>query len=254
LFNKPWSLIRFYLQCISAYFRPGATWSVRTPFNLGLRILYWFCNWCYFCFLNTAEVLAFAGQASLRAQDRALYRRYRFPNQFWIALTEGLKVERPETLYRLTYGETSWFGIRSALKAVNATAEDVFYDLGCGTGRNVFFARIAYGMQAVGIDLLPTFVNHAKAVVQELNLNNIAFYEQDAFQTDVSTATIVYVTANCFDQECLDKLYQTLAALPVGARVISTARPLATPVLRLTGSQRQFFSWGLDQVFYHERI
>jgi hypothetical protein len=36
--------------------------------------------------------------------------------------------------------------------------------------------------------------------------------------------------------------------------VISTARPLAAPVLRVTGSQRQFFSWGLDEVFYHERI
>lgn len=199
-------------------------------------------------------MLAFAGHGQLRAQDRALYKRYRFPNQFWIALTEGLKVERPETLYRLTYGETSWFGIRSALKAVNAGADDVFYDLGCGTGRNVFFARIEYGMQAVGIDLLPTFVNHANAVVQELGLDRVSFREQDAFKTDLRPATIVYVTANCFDQECLDKLYQTLASLPLGARVISTARPLATPILRVTGSQRMFFSWGLDRVFYHERV
>jgi len=244
------SLARFQLDCLLAYFKPGARWQLNTPLRLLVRAAYYFCNWCYCLFIFSAEALAFAGQRRLKTVDKALYRRYFYPNQFWIALSEGLKVERPETLYRLTYGETTWFGIRAALKAVKAGPEDVFYDLGCGTGRNVFYAHLSYGMRAVGVDLLESFVRYAREVAAECQLTGTEFLQQNIFATDLSAATIVYITANCFDAQTMAQLVQRLEDLQPGTRVISTHRTLPSPRLQVTGSQRLPFSWGVDWVYY----
>lgn len=246
------SLARFFLDCLLAYFKPGMRWTAQTPLRLLLRMVYYFCNWCYSLFIYTAEALVFFSQWELRKVDRALMRHYFYPNQFWIALTEGLKVERPETLYRLTYGETTWFGISSMLNQVKASSSDVFYDLGCGTGRNVFFARIQYGMRATGVDLIHSFVNYANQVVQQFQLSQIQFLEQNIFATPLHEATVVFVTANCYDQQTMGQLIQRFEDLPMGARVISTHRSIPSPRLRITGSQRLPFSWGVDQVFYQE--
>lgn len=245
------SLAGFYLRCLRAYFRPGYRWNLGTFWSFFSRALIYFCNWCYFLFLNTAEYLLHLGHPALLASERLLARAYLNPSQFWIALTEGVRITGPETLYRLTYGETSWFGIGASLRLVQATAQDVFYDLGCGTGRNVFFAQAEYGMKAVGIDLIPQFVSTAQEIVQQLNLQGITFLQQNIFDTPLHEATIVYVTANCLDQEWLDRLILRLRDLPVGARVISTARAIPSPELQLQYTQKQFFSWGLDTVYFH---
>lgn len=244
------SLLRFFGDCSLAYFKPGARWNLKTLLHFITRLAYYFCNWCYCFFLYSSEAVAFWGQKKLNWVDKTLYRHYLYPSQFWLALTEGLKVERPETLYRLTYGETSWFGIRAALKAVKASSDDVFYDLGCGTGRNVFYANVALGMRSVGVDLIHSFVAYANQVVVSCELDNILFLEQDIFETKLSEATVVYVTANCYDQETMGHLVKRLNDLPVGARVISTHRTIPSPRLKLTGSQRLPFSWGVDWVYY----
>lgn len=252
--TKQISLAWFYVDCILAYFKPSTRWTARTPLNLLTRMAFYFCNWCYFFFLTAAESLAFLPKTRLNQVDRSLYRRYFHPSQFWLALREGLKIEGPETLYRLTYGETSWFAIRAILKQLNAQPEDVFYDLGCGTGRNVFYANLTYGMKAVGIDLLPSFVHYGNAVVQEQGLENIHFVEQDIFKTPLQEATLVYVTANCFDAQTMGYLVQRLQDLPVGARLVSTHRPIQAPNLQVIGSQRLPFTWGVDRVYYHQVV
>lgn len=244
------SLLRFHIDCLLAYFKPGARWSPATPFHMLRQAGYYFANECYCWFVYSAEALAFLGKPKLRAVDRALNKRYFYPSQFMLALREGLRVERPETLYRLTYGETTWFGIRSALKAVGATSTDVFYDLGCGTGRNVFYAHLVHGMKAIGIDLLPSFVQHGQAIVKEFTLTNIEFREQNIFATDLREASIVYITANCFDAETMTQLVNRLNDLKPGARVISTHRTIPSPRLKVTGQQRVPFSWGVDALFF----
>lgn len=248
------SLIRFHLDCLMAYFRPGAQWTAGTPFHLLRQAGYYFSNECYGFFIYGAESLAFLGKGKVRAVDRALNLRYFRPSQFMLALREGLKVEKPETLYRLTYGETTWFGIDAALKAVNATPEDVFYDLGCGTGRNVFYANLVKGMNATGIDLLPTFVRNGQALVEQFKLENIRFLEQNIFTTNLREATVVYITANCFDAETMGLLVKRLEDLQPGARVISTHRPIPSPHLQVTGQQMLPFSWGVDKMVYQQVV
>jgi SAM-dependent methyltransferase len=248
------SLAGFYLSCLQAYFRPGYRWNLATPLSFFSRAAIYFCNWCYFFFLNSTEFINLITRPKLLKIESDLAKAYLYPSQFWIALTEGVKITGPETLYRLTYGETSLFGIAASLKAVGATSQDIFYDLGCGTGRNVFFAHATYGMKAVGIDLIEPFVRHAQQIVEKQELQQLEFRHQNIFEIDLSEATIVYVTANCLDQEWLSRLVQRLQDLPLGAWVISTARPIPSPELKLLFKQKQFFSWGLDTVYMHQKV
>lgn len=250
--KKLLSLSLFHWKCLSAYFRPGARWTMGTPFHILQRLGYYFSNWCYSLFVYTAEALRFMAYRRLKRVDSQLFRHYFYPNQFWIALTEGLKVEAPETLYRLTYGETTWFGIDAMLKKVKAGPHDVFYDLGCGTGRNVFFASIVYGMQAVGVDLLTSFVTFASQTAAENKLSQTRFLQQNIFETPLQAASIVFVTANCYDQQTMPLLVKRFEDLRPGTRVISTHRSIPSPRLTVTGSQRLPFSWGVDRVYYHE--
>lgn len=244
------SLLRFHFDCLAAYFRPGARWTPLTPLHFLRQAGYYFANECYGLFVYGAESLFFVGQRRLKAVDQALNLRYFHPSQFMLALREGLKVERPETLYRLTYGETTWFGIRAALKAVKAGKDDVFYDLGCGTGRNVFYAHLAGGMPATGIDLLPSFVRNGQEIARQFKLDQVQFLEQNIFATDLSPATVVYITANCFDAETMGLLVQRLEDLKPGARVISTHRPIPSPRLQVSHYQMLPFSWGVDKMYY----
>ncbi len=246
------SLSLFHWKCISAYFKPGARWKISTPFLILQRLGFYFSNWCYSLFVYSAEWLRFIGYRRLLQVDRELFKHYFNPNQFWIALTEGLKVERPETLYRLTYGETTWFGIHAMLKQVDAKADDIFYDLGCGTGRNVFFAAIVYGMKAVGVDLLSSFVNYASQTAQENQLANAHFRQQNIFETPLAEASIVFVTANCYDQQTMPLLVKRLEDLKPGAHVISTHRSIPSPRLKQVHNQLLPFSWGVDRVYYQQ--
>ena len=107
-------------------------------------------------------------------------------------------------------------------------------------------------MKSIGIDLLPTFVNHGNALAKEFKLSQASFREQNIFHTDLREATIVYITANCFDAETMVQLVKRLEDLRPGARVISTHRPIPSPRLKVIGSQRQPFSWGVDWMYYQE--
>lgn len=246
------SLFKFHLDCLKVYFRPGVQWNPQKVLHFLRQCFYYFANECYGWFIYSAETLAFMRYGHLRLVDKALNRRYFYPSQFMLALREGLKIEKPETLYRLTYGETTWFGISQALKAVEAKPTDVFYDLGCGTGRNVFFANLMYEMPATGIDLLPSFVRNGNELVQACGLKDVEFIEKNIFDCDLRQATIVYITANCYDAETMPLLVKRLEDLPPGARVISTHRPIPSPRLTNISYQLLPFSWGVDKMYYHQ--
>lgn len=248
--KKSLSLGQFYWRCTKAYFRPGNQWNLAHLFSFFERIFYYYCNWCYTFFLNILEYIFFFRKKQLITVEKTLNEKYFHTNQFWISLQEGLKIE-PNKLYRLTYGETSWFAIDSILKRLKLNPEDIFYDLGCGVGRNIFFANIVYGATAKGIDLIPSFVNIGNQVIHEHTLNNIEFIENDVFKQDLTEATVAYVTANCYDKECMEMLIERIKDLKPGTRLVSTGKPIPDPSLELFDSKVLFFSWGIGRAYFY---
>jgi len=70
--------------------------------------------------------------------------------------------------------------------------EDTVFDIGCGDGRIVIAAAQKRGARGVGIDIDPQRIRESKdnarrAMVEHL----VRFVQEDAFQTDISSATVV---------------------------------------------------------------
>lgn len=236
------SLAIYYIQRLILFLRPGFF----KPKEFFSKMIYFFCNWCYNLFLITAESIWFI---NLILFESKLYRYYIYPNQFWISLQESIKIA-PQKYMCLTYGETSLFTIKKSLKIVGIKKNDVFYDLGCGIGRTVFFTNITYGIKSVGIDMIPTFIEYANKIIKETGLTNIKFINDSIFNQDINEGTIFYISSTCYDNEYMEKLIDKLKGINKGSRVISISRPINAPNLRLITSKNMFYSWGIDKTYF----
>jgi len=70
---------------------------------------------------------------------------------------------------------------------------DVFYDLGCGDGRLVFFVNKYFGLKSYGVELNPLLHWFAILKSRHLKLKNTHFIKKSFFDVDLSNATIIYL-------------------------------------------------------------
>ena len=73
------------------------------------------------------------------------------------------------------------------------TERDVLIDLGSGMGHVPLLAAICTGARSIGIELEAAYVDCARQSAQALNLNNVAFIQQDARRADLSSGTVFYL-------------------------------------------------------------
>lgn len=73
------------------------------------------------------------------------------------------------------------------------TERDVLIDLGSGMGHVPLLAAICTSARSIGIELEAAYVDCARQSAQALNLNNVAFIQQDARTADLSTGTVFYL-------------------------------------------------------------
>lgn len=249
------SLGLFYLKSISAFFRPNTQWNLALVKDFFVRLFYYICNWCYLLFLSLFEGLLFGFNRDLINIETQLYNHYFKINQFYIALRDGLKLA-PKDITSLTYGETSWFAIKGILDTVQATNNDIFYDLGCGTGRTVFFARIYYGLKkAVGIDIIPTFIETAQKVALNTGMDGVSFIKNDILKTSLKNGTIfLAVITVCYNNAMIEQLKSKLKEIPSNSWVITVSCPLICDHLKVVQTKYLFYSWGIAKTFFHKKI
>jgi precorrin-6B methylase 2 len=111
--------------------------------------------------------------------------------------------------------------IDQMLSLARVGPDDVVYDLGSGDGRIVISAVKDFGArQAIGIEIDGTLVAKGRHYAQQAGVaDRVTFLEQDFFQTDFSSATVVtlYLTRDV-NLRLRPKL---LAELRPGTRVVS---------------------------------
>jgi hypothetical protein len=73
------------------------------------------------------------------------------------------------------------------------TEQDVLVDLGSGLGHVPLLAAICTGTRSIGIELETAYVECARQSAHALNLNNTAFFQQDARAADLSSGTVFYL-------------------------------------------------------------
>ncbi|MDH4196144.1 MAG: class I SAM-dependent methyltransferase [Candidatus Aminicenantes bacterium] len=72
------------------------------------------------------------------------------------------------------------------------TKADVVYDLGCGDGRLVVVAAVAYGARGVGVDIDPLRIEEARIQAKKAGVEALVeFRVEDAMKTDLREATVL---------------------------------------------------------------
>ncbi|MGE0491871.1 MAG: cyclopropane-fatty-acyl-phospholipid synthase family protein [Vulcanimicrobiota bacterium] len=149
------------------------------------------------------------------------------------------------------YGETPWFTAEEILREAELGPDDVFIDLGCGRGKMVFMAHLLTGAQAIGVDLLASYLVVARRIVAWLGLDGVSFRHQDFADTPLEEVTCVYVAGTVFEEDTRLDLAACVDDLAEGTRWISVGWQTLHPDLELWRQQEYLFSWGRETVYFH---
>lgn len=115
-----------------------------------------------------------------------------------------------EREWYMHYSPTPYRDLFEILAMARLGDDDIFTDLGCGLGRAVFAASHRGARRAEGVELVPALARNAE---QNRNLSrlaerNIAFFERNALDHDLSATTLLYMFHSFGGQiiaEILDK-------------------------------------------------
>jgi 2-polyprenyl-3-methyl-5-hydroxy-6-metoxy-1,4-benzoquinol methylase len=81
--------------------------------------------------------------------------------------------------------------VNAMLRLAGVARDDVVYDLGCGD-RIVVASAKEFGARGMGVDLDPQRIREAQAhAVRAVVADRVTFRAQDAFDTDIQSATVV---------------------------------------------------------------
>ncbi|NHC34678.1 SAM-dependent methyltransferase [Scytonema millei] len=110
--------------------------------------------------------------------------------------------------------------VERMLEIAKVNRHDVVYDLGSGDGRLVITAARKYGARGVGIDINPRRIQEANTNAKEAGVTDLVeFRQQDLFQTDLSSATVV--TLYLLPRINLKLRPKLLQELKPGTRIVS---------------------------------
>jgi hypothetical protein len=149
------------------------------------------------------------------------------------------------------YGETPWDVALDICRRTGLGADDTLYDLGCGRGKMVFAAHLATGCQAVGVDLLPTYIATARGIAERLGLRGARFEREDVLTIPIDDASLVYLNAFTFNDDLRGGLRARISVLGDGTWWVSVGAAWEHPRLRLEERRSYAFSWGRAEVWFY---
>lgn len=165
------------------------------------------------------------------------------------------------------YGEVSPQAMWEMLHTIEAKPQEVFYDLGSGTGKGVLYAAILFEFaKCKGIEYLEELHAAAEASVPRYhehvlplltgkkNHPEISFTCADLRTQDISDADIVFAHCTTWNDELMDGARQKLETLKSGSRVITISRGVESPELHYMGYIPVRMAWGNASAYFYQRV
>lgn len=149
------------------------------------------------------------------------------------------------------FGETPYFTGLEICRLARLRKGEKFYDLGCGRGKMVFAAALGFGAQAVGVDLLPTYIHFGERIAN-LTGCDAQFLLEDFTLVEVFEADVIYVAGSIFSQETWDELLLLIEQLQPGSRWVCVGRQAEHALLKAYDQREFLFSWGYEMVYFYE--
>jgi precorrin-6B methylase 2 len=113
-----------------------------------------------------------------------------------------------------TYGEITEHGVSMILSKIDIRPDDVFLDLGSGTGRVVLQVFLEKNIESLGIEFIKKRYMMAEESLLKLKekIDNpkVHFVNGDFFTVNWSDATIIIMCNTCFTEDVMDKIITRL--------------------------------------------
>ena len=153
---------------------------------------------------------------------------------------------------QLTYGEILPESLNEIIKSLNLQENDVFYDLGAGTGKvalQVFLTtpiKKSYGIEAFEPRHLI-----AKKIYQQIEKKYHNFFNYDTalnsinnnfLKHDLQNATVIFTDSLCFSDDTMKQLEHKFKKIPKLKNVVSL-RKINSDLLKLRDTSQLEFSW-----------
>ncbi|CAG9324759.1 unnamed protein product [Blepharisma stoltei] len=159
-----------------------------------------------------------------------------------------------------TYGEIEFMHMVPIFELCKPKEGEVFYDLGCGAGKCLVAAALAFPNLRLckGIELLPGLCDLCKRTVDsmygEIQAAPIEVIQGDILEIDWSDADIIYTSSICFPQEIIEGMLVKASQLKKGSRIITLKLFPPNEVFETKFNVRVKMTWGKTAVYVLEKI
>ncbi len=167
---------------------------------------------------------------------------------------QGKLQDRPFSDFR--FGETPYATAVEIFDWAGLKSSDYFLDLGCGRGKVVFVAAVAFGCRTMGLDLLAFYIKKARKISDGLptTVPRPLFLQQDFLQAEMFDITMAYVGGVSLADETRDDLLLLSQTARIGTRWLTVGWEIRQDHLRLQSEREFLFSWGLEVVRVYEVV
>jgi SAM-dependent methyltransferase len=182
-------------------------------------------------------------------QIYAEYRKIAYP---YLLVDEARRGAGREGDSEIVYGTTPASTVLQLLEFGGATADDVFYDLGCGLGVPTIVAA-HFCKRSIGIEILPEVAQKAREVAQGLKIENAFFELTDFRSADVSQGTLIYCYSTCMRAQSRAEVAEGVSRARPGTRVLTVTHNLEHPALELKEQREMSWEGSGHTVYLHVR-
>lgn len=194
----------------------------------------------------------------LKRHDIAFHQLFQPVNGF--RLSQEARKQNDAMEY--VYGEIEFIPFIALLTLAQLKADDVFYDLGSGTGKAVIACAMTLPvMKATGIELFKTL--HQCSCEQKIKLAKdehyknfaakINFIQGNFLKENLDEATFIYIDSTALFNPTWAKLCKRLEQLPYLHTIITTSKALHSEQFYLFKYAKVQMSWGVTTAFIHKR-
>lgn len=179
------------------------------------------------------------------------------PHKLSVEYRKEQKIKSDEYIF----GEIMFASFAEILSLVKPQPQEVFYDLGCGSGKAIFLTALIYkDIVAHGVEILPPMYELDIKLLKNLKTQakdhptfktyplNINFHNADIFEFDFTDADIVFINATCYSKKRWEEVENIFKKLKKGTRIILTSKTLKEADFKLIHARYYLMSWGISVV------
>jgi SAM-dependent methyltransferase len=162
----------------------------------------------------------------------------------------------------LVYGEIEIITLLPFLEIMHPQNNDVFYDLGSGSGKALIATKLAYPTLTVkGIEVMAELhylaTDRWHALQQKyparLASANIDFICANFLDQDFYDADIIFINATSFSPETWQKLVSKFNNLKKGCKILIISKQLPEALFKTLYTGSELMSWGFSTTRLYEK-